>query len=600
MDADQSTQTADEIEQAIAASEDTEERTVEEEERIISTRNTEREATEDEIEEEETQAEQETSRRVSFAENPTQTQTREELQPSDNSQFASSLRELSQRQARQIDELAELLQEHDDRWKDLEELRQRLERTAPFSGIKRGSSEIYAQCATAGQQQQHQQRQPGTCRQQLTSRFVAAAETAEGGETAVGKSGADAEGEFSDVGEARAGGPEGWLEAIEDFGEPERGVADFASEMLRAGGGIASGAGAAPDSGTSHRGAGAAVAGAAGEAGRLGAGKSDAAGAEGGRPGTSGASASHGVGAASRPIVKPQWPVFKKGTNIAVFNWLFEQQASAAVYPKNMWVSTYCNLLEGRHQHKASIYVKQHPKCTFEDLIAHMEDPKSGTQSDQSAQIRFKTRKPKRGEDASEFSEVLSNLGYTAYAGDDRDGESWSAAQIDKLVLDCFLDNLGGDLGAKVNEFFPKTMNEAVRIARNFETKGLTPGYDDLGLTVSYVHHGRGGGAARGGVRGGRGGGANWRGDGNRRVSSTLWRPPTANYIRPTANMEQEKETRTCHHCGRVGHLIKDCFKKKKEEKHGSKAGGKERKPYFKDGRKGRESQNERSTPSST
>ena len=130
-----------------------------------------------------------------------------------------------------------------------------------------------------------------------------------------------------------------------------------------------------------------------------------------------------------------------------------------------------------------------------------MEGPKSGTQSDQSAQIRFKTRKPRRGEDASEFAEELSKLGYTAYAGDNRVGKSWTASQIDKLVLDCFLDNLGGDLGAKMNEFFPKTMNQAIEITRNFETRGLTPGYDDLGMTVSYVHRGRGGGAARGGAR---------------------------------------------------------------------------------------------------
>ena len=286
--------------------------------------------------------------------------------------------------------------------------------------------------------------------------------------------------------------------------------------------------------------------------------------------------------------------------NIGIFNWLFERQASGCGYPRALWVSTYNNLLEGRHQHKASIYIKQHPTCTFKELQKHMEGPKSGTQSDQSAQIRFKTRKPRRGEDASEFAEELSNLGYTAYAGDNRDGESWTASQIDKLVLDCFLDNLGGDLGAKVNEFFPKTMNEAIEIARNFETRGLTPGYDDLGMTVSYVHRGRGGGAARGGVRYSRGGGggATGRDGGSRKVSSTLWKPPTT--TSNATNLNREKETRSCHHCGRVGHLIKDCFKKKKEEKFGDKAGGKERKPFFRDGRKGRESQDERSTPSST
>ena len=70
MEADESTQTAEDIEQAIALSEGTEERTVEQEERIANVRNTEREATKDEIEEEEAQASQVTERRVVFLEAP--------------------------------------------------------------------------------------------------------------------------------------------------------------------------------------------------------------------------------------------------------------------------------------------------------------------------------------------------------------------------------------------------------------------------------------------------------------------------------------------------------------------------------------------------
>ena len=292
--------------------------------------------------------------------------------------------------------------------------------------------------------------------------------------------------------------------------------------------------------------------------------------------------------------MKPQWPVFKKGANIGVFNYLFQQQAEACEYPQKMWVSTYCNLLEGRHQHKATIYTKQHPECTFEDLRGHMEGPKSDTQSDQASQIRFKTRKPKRPEDAAAFAEESANLGYTAYSGDNRDGHIWTAAQIDKLVLDCFLENLGGDLGAKVNEHFPRTMNEAVELAKNFVTRGLTPGYDDVGLTVSYVQRGRGGAVLRGATRGGRGGTLGRVGGGGR-ISAPIWKPPAA----ASATLNKEKETRACHYCGRQGHLIKDCFKKKREEKTGDRTGGKDRR-MGKEGRRGGERQDDRPNPSST
>ena len=151
MEVDESTQTADDREQAIATSEGTEERTVEE--TVVSTREQEEEETEDELEdEEEEQESQTTRRRVLFANTETPQRDRPPFE-SAPSPVELSLREQQQIQALQIAELARLLEREDVRQGELAEIRVRLERAMQLTGVKRraGSGD--------GEPQQHDRAQ---------------------------------------------------------------------------------------------------------------------------------------------------------------------------------------------------------------------------------------------------------------------------------------------------------------------------------------------------------------------------------------------------------------------------------------------------------
>ena len=181
--------------------------------------------------------------------------------------------------------------------------------------------------------------------------------------------------------------------------------------------------------------------------------------------------------------MKPLWPTYTEGkTNLKTFGTLFVEQAEHTDYPKTLWTSTYCNLLNGLAQNLAAMFKSQTPDCTFEQLREYVESALARDQ-DHTARATFRTHKRKKGTSVVSYVGELRNMGYRCYGSS---SEPWTPAQVEERVLEVFLTNTGGELGRQLRMRFPRTLTEAIDIARNLEIEGVV---DDSMEVVAYARN---------------------------------------------------------------------------------------------------------------
>ena len=200
------------------------------------------------------------------------------------------------------------------------------------------------------------------------------------------------------------------------------------------------------------------------------------------------------------------WPHFNEEQSIRVFSCLFEELATAYNFPAALWKSMYCCLLKGISLELASLHSRFHPACSYEsfrDYLTNKLDP----QHFWSAQLRFEARVRGKRETLQEFVAELRSAAYDAYSD-----MHCGPVMLDVLVLQTFHRNLRGALGEKVRERFCTTLEEAVVLARNLETIGVTEA--EHSTTAAAVNRrpknranavrafggNRGGGSGRGGA----------------------------------------------------------------------------------------------------
>ena len=235
--------------------------------------------------------------------------------------------------------------------------------------------------------------------------------------------------------------------------------------------------------------------------------------------------------------------------HIKSFGRHFVRHAQASDYPEELWKSTYCSLLKGMAQNISAMYDEQNPGATFTEMRSFVEGLLSKEQ-DHTAKIRFTGKERKEGQGIIEHVAELTSLAYQAYG---QRGTTWTPEQIQEQVLDVFLRNTKGELGRRLRIGFPKTLDEATELARNLELEGYKE--TDKVDTVAYINGNNGNfrGKGRGSYRGQR----------------------QQNQQQQKDNDGDNVERRSCHYCGIVGHLQKNCFKKQRENGQSSNRGGK-------------------------
>ena len=134
-------------------------------------------------------------------------------------------------------------------------------------------------------------------------------------------------------------------------------------------------------------------------------------------------------------------------------------------------------------------------------------------------------------------------LAWDAYStGDD----ALSPRQIDVRVLEVLTGNIEGELGRQLCLSNPKSVEEAVDSLRVLVNEGVSENSKTTIAPITqestHTQKGAGKGAGRGGAARGAARGAT-RGRGGRSGQPA----------------PQQKETRTCYICGKVGHLAADC-----------------------------------------
>ena len=242
------------------------------------------------------------------------------------------------------------------------------------------------------------------------------------------------------------------------------------------------------------------------------------------------------------------------------------------------------------------MFKSQTPDCTFEQLREYVESALARDQ-DHTARATFRTHKRKKGTSVVSYVGELRNMGYRCYGSS---SEPWTPAQVEERVLEVFLTNTGGELGRQLRMRFPRTLTEAIDIARNLEIEGVV---DDSMEVVAYarnitnqannVLNGRDGGNNNN-QRGGRGG-VNNRGRGRGRGRGGYQNNASGGGNRPQQQPQpqqqhQNREERECYYCGCRGHIARDCEQRKRDLGEGKEKRG---------GGKGKKGQNDKDSSSS-
>ena len=226
---------------------------------------------------------------------------------------------------------------------------------------------------------------------------------------------------------------------------------------------------------------------------------------------------------------RPQWPTFDPEVGgIRAFSQCFERMAKVIDYPESVYVATYTNLLKGIYQKKASMYLTLNEHATYPELRDHLINDMDRIQNTTS-ELRFNERIRKPGESYSDYAAQLVLLAWAAFGN----VEGCSSQMIDRLTLACFLRNLQGDVGMKVREKFPKTLEDAVCQAQNF---AITTAEE--AAKVNAVNAIRGASRDRGAPRGGNRGNA-------------------ANAV--SGGQKDDKDL-VCYNCQKKGHRKADCW----------------------------------------
>ena len=195
---------------------------------------------------------------------------------------------------------------------------------------------------------------------------------------------------------------------------------------------------------------------------------------------TSRSSTGAGTTSASAMRSRLLLPTFHDGESIRSYTLSFVMEAEACNLPKPQWRSKYFSLLAGSAKTVAYMFLIQNPVCTFEDLKLHLENQLERSQ-DRTARLALWSINRRENEDLLEFASRVRASTLAAY------GTEYTANQIDDKALDCFTRALRGELGKRTREMFPRTLDESVSLARNFETLGISD--QDTGETIAAVSY---------------------------------------------------------------------------------------------------------------
>ena len=122
----------------------------------------------------------------------------------------------------------------------------------------------------------------------------------------------------------------------------------------------------------------------------------------------------------------------------------------------------------------------------------HLES-KLGSKSDQYTKALFTAARHKDKQAFEDYSSELLILAFRALSGED-----YTVEQVERQVLDHFVNTMGGNLGRELRLRIPKSLPEAVALSKNLELQGFS---DRNNGVVAAVGH-RGGGFARARMRG--------------------------------------------------------------------------------------------------
>ena len=188
----------------------------------------------------------------------------------------------------------------------------------------------------------------------------------------------------------------------------------------------------------------------------------------GGAPGGGDGGGRGGLTTTDRQI-RPQWPLFDvTATHIRSFSHLFESHAAVIKWPDTAMKSTFLNLLKGSAQRMGSVFDRQNPDSTYEEVRDHLIQTLD-KQSDFTAKTRFYSRKRKKDETLEVYAGELCVLAYAAF----EESLNWSTGQVNDRVFDIFMQNIGGDLGMRLRLEFPQNLAEALTTAKNLENLGI-------------------------------------------------------------------------------------------------------------------------------
>ena len=195
--------------------------------------------------------------------------------------------------------------------------------------------------------------------------------------------------------------------------------------------------------------------------------------------------------------------------------------------------------LKGRARDLAVSYLKQHSGCTFKQLRDYLEDVLE-RQYDSAAKLLFQTRTRTKDESILKFASALMTLVVAAYDA------NYSEKQMNEKVLEVFQTNLSGALGDKLRLNFPETLDKAIPLARNLESRGISEATPVNISTMSPLYIPQNPPDATG-----------FTGKGKPRP----FKPSNNTGYKGGFKPDAAESTKKCWHCNSTSHIKKDCWK---------------------------------------